>query len=77
MSTTEHLGSGKRQRSLIESIPDPTAGWGKSQFMLWMFVGLVLGAAVAAQSTTFEYDFSRIYDYFSVPDCDEDPSNCE
>ncbi|MEZ5375610.1 MAG: hypothetical protein R2733_03800 [Acidimicrobiales bacterium] len=76
MSTTEQLGSGKRQRSFLESIPDPTANWGRSQYLLWMFVGLMLGAALLAQSTTFEYDFSKIYDRLTVPECEPGAEGC-
>ncbi len=76
MSTTEQLGSGKRQRSILESIPDPTINWGWSQLFLWLFVGFMLGAATVAQTTSFEYDFSRIYDRFTVPECDPANANC-
>ncbi len=77
MSTTEQLGSGKRHRSFLEAIPDPTAHWGRSQFMLWLFIGLMLGGAFVAQTTSFEYDFSQIIDRFTVPECDPAAGNCE
>ncbi len=76
MSTTEQLGSRKRQRSILESIPDPTAHWGWSQLFLWLLIGAMLGAAFVAQTTSFEYDFSRFFDLFSVPECDPATANC-
>ena len=77
MTTTEQIGSGKRQRSFLESIPDPTENWGWSQLFLWLFVGFMLGGAVLAQSTAFEYDFSRIFDRLTLPECEAGTVGCE
>lgn len=69
MSTTEQLGSERPHHSIFESIPDPTTNWRRSHYLLWFFVGALLGLTMLVQSSAVEYDFSRIFDRFSVPEC--------
>ncbi len=77
MTSTKHVHTARRRRTFLEAIPDPTQNWGWSQLFLWLFIGALLGSAFVAQTTSFEYDFSHIFDRFSVPECDPATANCE